>query len=56
MTKAENRAAAKAWHQEWDRQRREAAHADAVQADLEELRRLRDVIFRRRILDPDLRH
>jgi hypothetical protein len=54
MTKAENRAAAKAWHKEWDRQRREAAHAEAVQADIEELRRLRNyVIFRRRVLDPD---
>jgi hypothetical protein len=54
MTKAENRAAAKACNKEWDRQRREAAHAEAAQADLDELRRLRDyLIFRRRALGAD---
>jgi hypothetical protein len=54
MTKAENRAAAKAWREERQRQHREAERAEAVQVDLEELRRLRHyLIFRRRVLDPD---
>ena len=53
MTKAENRAAAKAWHEERERQRREAARADAVKADLTELGRLRHyLIFGRKCLDP----
>jgi hypothetical protein len=41
MTKAENRAAAKAYQQEKERRWREEAQAAAVAADLEELRRLR---------------
>ena len=41
MTKAENRAAARAWHDERMRQRAEDARADAVAADLAELGRLR---------------
>lgn len=41
MTKAENRAAAKAWHREKERERREAAHAEAVKADLAELAKIR---------------
>jgi hypothetical protein len=41
MTKAENRAAAKARHQEMELRHREAAHADAVKADLAELEKLR---------------
>jgi hypothetical protein len=41
MTKAENRAAAKAYHQERMRKRDEAAEAERVQADLAELDRLR---------------
>ncbi|MHC4043576.1 hypothetical protein [Bradyrhizobium sp. 23AC] len=41
MTKAENRAAAKAWHEERMRQRREEARAADIAADLAELDRLR---------------
>lgn len=41
MTKTENRAAAKAYAAAKDRERREAAHADAVKADLEQLAALR---------------
>lgn len=41
MTKTENRAAAKAYHQERIRKHQEEAHALAVAADIEELRRLR---------------
>jgi hypothetical protein len=41
MTKAENRAAAKAFHQEREQKRREEWRAQAVAADLEELRRIR---------------
>ncbi|MCP2132703.1 hypothetical protein [Bradyrhizobium ottawaense] len=41
MTKAENRAAAKAWHSERMRLRVEAARAEAVASDLAELGRLR---------------
>ncbi|MCW2219498.1 hypothetical protein M2232_003030 [Bradyrhizobium japonicum] len=41
MTKAENRAAAKAWHQERMRKRDEAARAADIAADLDELDRLR---------------
>jgi hypothetical protein len=41
MTKAEDRAAAKAFRQEKERRWREEAHAQAVAADLEELRRIR---------------
>jgi acetyl-CoA carboxylase alpha subunit len=47
MTKAENRAAAKAHQQEKERRWREEARAAAVAADLEEIRKLRDyLIFR----------
>ncbi|MDI3567609.1 hypothetical protein [Bradyrhizobium sp. Arg816] len=49
MTKAENRAAAKAYHQERMRQRDEEARAADVAADLVELGRLRNyLIFKRR--------
>lgn len=49
MTKTENRAAAKAFHREQDRQRREESQAEATAADLEELRKLRDyLIFKAR--------
>jgi hypothetical protein len=41
MTKTENRAAGKSWHQDRLRKMRGEAHALAVAADLEELRRLR---------------
>jgi hypothetical protein len=41
LTKAENRAAAKAFHQEQERKRREQARAIAVAADLEQLDALR---------------
>jgi hypothetical protein len=47
MTKVENRAAAKAYHQEKERRWREEARAAAVAADLEELGKLRHyLIFR----------
>ena len=53
MTKADNRAAAKAYHQERMKKRREEAHAIDVAADLEELRRLRRyLIFGRKVLLP----
>jgi hypothetical protein len=45
MTKTENRAAAKAYHQERIQRHREEAHAIAVAADLEELRRLRHYLI-----------
>lgn len=41
MTKAENRAAARAYATEKDAKRRQAAHADAVAADLDHLAALR---------------
>lgn len=41
MTKAENRAAARAFAADQDRKRREAIHADAVKADLQHLEALR---------------
>jgi hypothetical protein len=41
MTKAENRTAAKAYHQERMQRHREELHALAVATDLEELRRIR---------------
>jgi hypothetical protein len=59
MTKTENRAAAKAYHQERMQKRRAEAHAIDVAADLEELRRLRHyLIFDRKVLLPynDLTH
>jgi hypothetical protein len=53
MTKTENRAAAKAYHQERELKRREEARAIAVAADLEELRRLRDyLIFKAKVRIP----
>jgi hypothetical protein len=45
MTKTENRAAAKAYHQEREQQRREQARAIAVTADIEPLRVLRDYLI-----------
>ncbi|MFK4657712.1 hypothetical protein ABIF97_007646 [Bradyrhizobium japonicum] len=49
MTKAENRAAAKAWHQERMRKRDEEARAADIAADLAQLDRLRRyLIFERR--------
>jgi hypothetical protein len=45
MTKAENRAAAKAYHLEKMQRHREEAHAQAVAADLEELRRIRHYLI-----------
>ena len=39
MTKAEDRAAAKAWHEERMRQRAEEARSQAIAADLAELGR-----------------
>jgi len=45
MTKTENRAAAKAFHHERERQRREEWRAQAVAADLEELRRIRHYLI-----------
>jgi hypothetical protein len=54
MTKAENRAAARAYHQERMRQRDEEARAAAVAADLAELGRLRHyLIFSRNDLRAD---
>jgi hypothetical protein len=47
MTKTENRAAAKAFHQEQERKRREEARAIAVAADLEQLDRLRRYLISR---------
>lgn len=50
MTKAENRAAAKAWHEERMRQRAAGARAEAVKAELVELDRLRCYLIRERTL------
>lgn len=50
MTKAENRAAAKAWHEERRRQHAEEARAEAVKAELVELNRLRCYLIRERTL------
>jgi hypothetical protein len=53
MTKTENRAAAKAYHQEREQRRREEARAAAVAADLEQLRALRDyLIFHTKTREP----
>lgn len=53
MTKAENRAAAKAFHQEQERRRREEARTRAVAADLDQLRILRDyLIFHTKTREP----
>jgi hypothetical protein len=45
MTKSENRAAAKAYHRERMQRHREEAHAQAIAADLEELRRIRHYLI-----------
>jgi hypothetical protein len=45
MTKAENRAAAKAYQEEKQRRWREEAHAAAVAADLEQLAALRKYLL-----------
>ena len=50
MTKAENRAAAKAWHEERQRQRDAEWRAKAVEAELVELDRLRRYLIRERTL------
>lgn len=41
MTKADNKVAAKAWHEERERQRRELARPEAVKTELVQLDRLR---------------
>ena len=48
MTKAENRAAAKAWREYHEQQRREAERAADIAADLAELDRLRCYLIRGR--------
>ncbi|MDN5003795.1 hypothetical protein ACFQZO_23445 [Bradyrhizobium sp. GCM10027634] len=50
MTKAENRAAAKAWHEERQRQLTAEARARAVEVELAELDRLRRYLIRERML------
>jgi hypothetical protein len=50
MTKAENRAAAKAYHQERMRKLNEEWRAKAVEAELVELDRLRRYLIRERTL------
>lgn len=50
MTKADNRAAAKAWHEERRRHRAAEARAEAVKAELVELNRLRSYLIRERTL------
>lgn len=53
MTKAENRAAAKAFATDQARKRRELAHTDAVRCDLQQLEALRSyLIFRKRTAVP----
>lgn len=49
MTKAENRAAAKGWHEERERQRRELARTEAVKAELVELDRFRRYLVQSRL-------
>lgn len=49
MTKAENRAAAKAWHYERMRQRTEEARAEAIKAELVELDRFRRYLMQIRL-------
>jgi hypothetical protein len=49
MTKAENRAAAKAWHEERQRQRAEEARAEAVHAALVALDRFRRYLLQSRL-------
>jgi hypothetical protein len=50
MTKAENRAAARAWRDERMRKRDEEARAKAVELELVELDRLRRYLIRERTL------
>ncbi|MET4384380.1 t-SNARE complex subunit (syntaxin) [Bradyrhizobium sp. F1.4.3] len=50
MTKAENRAAAKAWHEERERRHAEEARAEAAKAELVELDRLRSYLIKSRTL------
>ena len=45
MTKTENRAAAKAFREQRDQERRKEWHSQAVAADLEELRRIRHYLI-----------
>lgn len=53
MTKKDNRAAAKAYHEEQEAKRREAARQAAITADLEQLAALRTyLIFHRRVTVP----
>lgn len=49
MTKRENRAAAKVWHEERERQRHELAQAEAVKAELAELDRFRRYLMQNRL-------
>lgn len=49
MTKVENRAAAKAWHEERMRQRAEEARAESVKAELAELDRFRRYLMHSRL-------
>jgi hypothetical protein len=54
MTKAENRAAAKAWRDEWQRQAREEQHKADVAADIEKLTEFRwYVMLHRRVKEVD---
>lgn len=48
MTKSENRAAAKAHHEQRERERQELARQDAAKADLERLAELRSYLITRR--------
>lgn len=49
MPKAENRAAAKAWHEELMRQRAAEARAEAAKAELDELDRFRRYLMQGRL-------
>lgn len=49
MTKAENRAAAKAWHEERRRQRAEEARAEAAKAELAQMDRFRRYLMQSRL-------
>jgi hypothetical protein len=54
MTKAENRAAAKAWHAERQRQMRAEMHQANVAADIEKLREFRwYIMLHRKVLEVD---
>lgn len=50
VTKAGNRAAAKAWYEEWRRQRDAEVRAKAAEAELSELDRLRRFLIHERTL------